>query len=114
MAEKIYRELGVRIARLRIRRGMSQSQVAAMLHIAQTTYSNYENGSHKIPLDQLEQLASFYRVSYDDLLGRSAEEGAFDEQTVMNKLSRLNVSGKNKVMEYIEDLSANDKYIQGV
>lgn len=114
MAEKIYRELGVRIARLRMRRGMSQSQVAAMLHIAQTTYSNYENGSHKIPLEQLRQLAIFYRVSYDDLLGRTAEDEAFDEQTIMHMLSRLNACGKNKVMEYIEDLSANDKYIQGV
>ena len=113
MAEKIYRELGVRIARLRMRRGMSQSQVAGMLHIAQTTYADYENGSHKMPLEQLQQLAFFYDVSYDDLLGSIAKP-AFDEQTMMNKLSRLNVSGKKKVMEYIEDLSANDKYTQNM
>ena len=113
MAEKIYLELGVRIARLRMRSGMSQSQVASMLHIAQTTYSNYESGSHKIPLEQLQQLVLFYRVSYDDLLGSPAEDGGFDEQTMISKLSRLNASGKNKVMEYIEDISAIDKYTQG-
>ena len=114
MAEKIYRELGVKIARLRMRGGMSQSQVAGMLHIAQTTYSNYENGTHKIPLEHLRQLALFYQVSYDDLLGSIAENDEIDEQTVMNKLSRLNGSGKHKVMEYIDDLSANDKYTQGI
>lgn len=114
MAEKIYQELGVRIARLRVQQGLSQSQVAGMLHIAQTTYSNYESGSHKIPLEQLQVLASFYNVSYDELLGKPSSQNIFDEKVMIDKMSQLNVCGKYKVLEYIEDISANEKYTWGL
>lgn len=114
MAEKIYQELGVRIAKLRIQQGLSQSQVAGMLHIAQTTYSNYENGTHKIPLEQLQVLASFYDVSYDELLGTPTEQNIFNEKTMIDKMSQLNVCGKYKVLEYIDDISANNKYTDGL
>lgn len=110
MADKIYQELGVRIARLRTKQGLSQSQVASMLHVAQTTYSNYENGTHKIPLEQLQVLASFYNVSYDELLGEPTAQNIFDEKVMIDKMSQLNVCGKFKVLEYIDDISANDKY----
>ena len=114
MADKIYQELGVRMARLRMKQGLSQSQVAGMLNIAQATYSNYENGSHKIPLEQLQVLASFYKVSYDELLGEPSEQDIFDEKTMINKLSHLNICGKIKVLEYIDDISANEKYTWGL
>lgn len=110
MAEKIYRELGVRIARLRMQHGLSQSRVAAMLHIAQTTYSNYENGSHRITLEHLQVLAAFYDVSYDELLGEPLGGQDFDEREMIARLSRLNAFGKSKVMDYIDDLSVNEKY----
>lgn len=110
MAKKIYQELGVRIARLRMQNELSQSQVAEMLHIAQATYSNYENGSHKIPLEQLQVLAAYYQVSYDDLLGGSPRQAMIDDKTLLNKISQLNYSGKQKVMEYIDDIRANKKY----
>ncbi|MDD6396477.1 MAG: helix-turn-helix transcriptional regulator [Firmicutes bacterium] len=110
MADKIYQELGVRIARLRMKQGLSQSQIAGMLHIAQTTYSNYENGTHKIPLEQLQVLAAFYKVSYDELLGEPSESDIFDERTMIDKMSNLNICGKIKVLEYIDDISANEKY----
>jgi transcriptional regulator with XRE-family HTH domain len=109
---KIYQELGVRIAKLRVQQGLSQSQVASLLHIAQATYSNYENGSHKIPLEQLQVLASFYGVSYDDLLGEPPAQNIFNDKAMIDKMSQLNICGKYKVLEYIDDISANNKYTE--
>lgn len=114
MANKIYRELGVKIARLRMQHELSQSQVAGMLHIAQATYSNYENGSHRIPLEQLQMLASFYQVSYDALLGESVQQNVPDDKTLLDRMSMLNAYGKIKVMEYINDICANEKYTREI
>ncbi|MCD8385250.1 MAG: helix-turn-helix domain-containing protein [Clostridiales bacterium] len=50
---------------------LTQTQVAALLGIQQTVYSRYERGYQTIPLELLIQLADYYRVSVDYLLGRT-------------------------------------------
>jgi transcriptional regulator with XRE-family HTH domain len=42
-----------------------------MLNCTQACYSNYENGKRDIPTVVLENLADFYKVSVDYLLGRT-------------------------------------------
>ena len=50
---------------------MRQVDVAEMLGIKQTVYSRYERGFQNIPLEFLIQLADFYKVSTDYILGRT-------------------------------------------
>ncbi|MCD7880277.1 MAG: helix-turn-helix domain-containing protein [Clostridiales bacterium] len=50
---------------------LTQTQVAALLGIQQTVYSRYERGYQTIPLELLIQLADYYKVSVDYLLGRT-------------------------------------------
>ena len=47
---------------------MTQTDIANLLHIAQTTYSQYERGVRAMPIEVLKQLADFYKVSTDWLL----------------------------------------------
>lgn len=47
---------------------MSQKQVADLLQVHQTTYSDYELGNISIPAQQLKRLAEFYDTSIDYLL----------------------------------------------
>jgi transcriptional regulator with XRE-family HTH domain len=49
----------------------TQAQIAAILHIHQTTYSDYELGKLDIPTEALMQLADFHKTSVDFLLGRT-------------------------------------------
>lgn len=44
---------------------MSQKQVADLLQVHQTTYSDYELGNISIPAQQLKRLAEFYDTSID-------------------------------------------------
>lgn len=60
-----------RIRDLREDRDMSQTQVAALLHVSQSTYSRYESGFLDIPSGILLALADLYGVTVDYLLGRS-------------------------------------------
>ena len=57
-----------RIKSMREDRDLTQKQMAAVLHVAQTTYSDYERGKINIPLDSLKQLALFLGTSIDYLL----------------------------------------------
>ena len=58
-----------RIRDLREDKGLSQHELAAMLHVSQTTYSRYETGKLDIPSQALIALAKFYGVRVDYLLG---------------------------------------------
>ncbi len=59
------------IRNLRIDRGLTQKQIAELLHIKQNTYSQYELGVLNFSVDALLILADFYGVSVDYLLGRT-------------------------------------------
>ena len=63
-----------RIRDLRIDRGLTQEAVAKILHVSQNTYSQYEIGRSRYPLDAVVKLAEFYGVSMDYLVGLTDEQ----------------------------------------
>lgn len=60
-----------RLRDLREDRDLPQKELAALLRVHQTTYSDYELGKLNIPIASLHTLADFYGVSIDYLLGRT-------------------------------------------
>lgn len=58
-----------RIRDLREDQDLPQRELAALLHVSQTTYSRYETGMLDIPGSSLIALARFYKTSVDYLLG---------------------------------------------
>lgn len=63
-----------RLKTLRNRRGISQEAVGNAIGITQRTYSYYEMGQRTIPPEILMQLATFYQVSVDYILGLTDEK----------------------------------------
>ncbi len=61
----------LRVRDLREDRDLTQTQLADLLQVHQTTYSDYERGLLNIPIAALHTLADFYGVSVDYLLGRT-------------------------------------------
>ena len=55
---------------LRKARGLSQTELARVLHYGYTAIGNYECGRNEPCLDDLIRLADFFEVSIDELLGR--------------------------------------------
>lgn len=53
---------------------MGQKEVAAYLEIDQRSYSRYETGMNRMPVDKLLRLCDLYHVSADYLLGRTSEK----------------------------------------
>lgn len=61
-------EVGQRIREWRLRREMSQADVARQTGITQASLSNYENGKRDMPLSTLLGVAASLNVSLGDLL----------------------------------------------
>lgn len=64
-----------RIAELRIDHDIPQREIAAYLHIGQSSYSDYERGISRLPLDILVALADYYGVTTDEILGHEKQNG---------------------------------------
>lgn len=63
-------QFGELLAELRQDRKMTQEDLAKILYVTSGTISNYENGVHLPDIDKLLNLADFFDVTTDYLLGR--------------------------------------------
>ena len=59
---------------------MKQKNLADLLQVHQTTYSDYELGRLNIPVSALHTLADFYKVSIDYLLCRTNEKQPYPKK----------------------------------
>ncbi len=69
-----------RLRDLREDRDLKQKDLADLLKVHQTTYSDYELGRLNIPIASLHLLADFYCVSIDYLLGRTSEKQPYPKK----------------------------------
>ena len=69
-----------RIRALREDNDYNQTIVAKAIHVAQTTYSDYEKGKVRIPLECLIELAKFYNVDMNYISGVSDVKKEFPDK----------------------------------
>ncbi|MCI9273818.1 MAG: helix-turn-helix transcriptional regulator [Clostridiales bacterium] len=67
-------DFGYRLRELRVRKRLTQTQVAYRLNLSKTTISGYENNVKTPSLDIFVQLCLLYDVSADYLLGLDHRE----------------------------------------
>jgi len=60
-----------RMEDLRIDNDLTQQQVADILHCRREVYRRYEKGIRELPLSYAIELAKYYKVSLDYLVGLS-------------------------------------------
>ena len=61
----------MRLKEFREKNGLTQQEVAVVIHCTKGTYSKYEREEHTPNIYVLCDLADYYGVSLDDLVGRS-------------------------------------------
>lgn len=66
-----------RVKALREDNDKNQTQIAKVLHVAQTTYSDYEKGKVRIPVESLIELAKLYNVDMNYITGVSNKKKCF-------------------------------------
>ena len=69
-----------RIRALREDNDFNQSVIAEILNVCQKTYSDYELGKTRIPVDSIIKLAEYYNVSLDYICGVSSIKNEFPKK----------------------------------
>lgn len=68
---------------LRIKAGVSQTTIAKELGISRQAYNYYENGKRDPDTEMLKNIANYFNVSTDYLLGREATALSLEEQGIV-------------------------------
>lgn len=90
----------LRVKTIREKKGLSQSKIAEMMHIEQTTYSKIENGVSKIDLERLFMLAEIL------------EENPFDLLNYRNN-NTFHINSENNIVNgHVEHFHHHDKELQ--
>lgn len=99
-----------RIRDLREDEDLTQEQLVKRLGMHKTTYTNYEQGKHAVPLDFAVTLADFYGVSLDYLAGRTNRKSLApvllspEEEELLLKFRALDTLNKGRLLGLAEGL----------
>lgn len=113
------KELREKIRDLREDHDLKQKGLAQYLGVSQQTYSNYERGRREIPTWVVVELAKFYKVSTDYLLGtdtnylgstnlRSTYLENITMHDVLYDIQQLKRSERKDLVKYIRYLRQSD------
>ena len=96
-----------RLKELRIKKGVLQSDVAAYIGVNNSTYAYYERGTHNPTPETLCNLADFFGVTVDELLGRTPQlfdDARVPKTEVQELFDQLNVGEQERALGYMESM----------
>lgn len=117
--------VGSKIKELRQNKGWTQEKLAIESGISRVSIGNYERGDRVPPTDVSIKIAKAFDVSLNEIFGWTNEEVLAREVKLLEQIQLnfgkdvpkllenyllLNEKGKKKALEYLIDLSDNDKY----
>ena len=95
--------LAQRIRELRLNSGLTQNDLAQLLHITREAYTMYETGKRQLGYDSLCKIADYYHVSTDYLLERTPMRygPAFlndEEQELLTRYRFADARGRENIL----------------
>ena len=111
---------GERLSLLRNERQMKQEDLGKIFHLSKSTISTYERNEHQPDYDTLIELAKYFNVSTDYILGVSDQRRPLkilkstfcsncSYEKILNILQELTPSAKKTVYEVISSFEISDK-----
>jgi transcriptional regulator with XRE-family HTH domain len=93
-----WEEVGARIAFLREKKGLKQSDLAKVIGRSPQTMSNIENGRRSCPPDALLKICDYFHVSLDWLLGRKKDPESDEPKEIDHLLKNGNLKYKDLLL----------------
>lgn len=105
--------ISIRLKELRVAAGLSQQALADATTVSKSSINMYERGDREPGLDTIEELADYFNVDLDYLLGKSdtprktliasnAPTITSDEKNLLDKYRELDKYGKDTVNAVVE------------
>lgn len=95
-----------RLKELRISKNYTQDYVSSQLHMARSSYCNYENGFRTPSLESVIAFADFYNISIEQLLGiddnrHPAMQLTSAEEKLIRDYRRMSPSIQKEISEFV-------------
>ena len=87
----VYSDICKHIKELRLKRGMTQVELASMLGVSKSVISSYENGIHLPPYDLLIKLSKVFGVSCDYLIGATQSNYISTDGLTENQIQAIQI-----------------------
>lgn len=97
---------------IRVRKGLTQAEVASALGVSSVVYSRYETGSRQPSIDMLVQMSDIFGVTVDYLLGRRiAEDSSLSdfEQRLLNAARNADERARQDALSVLMAHSINSE-----
>lgn len=97
---------------------MTQLELSKRLHVGTTSVSNWCTGTKSPRMNKVDEMCRIFGCRRSDLMEEHyLPSSAYatlrsDEQQLLTRYNQLNTYGKEKTLEYIDDLVGNEKYTE--
>lgn len=106
-----------RLYELRTEKGLSQRDMAKVLHVSQSTYNNWENGKTEPCIAQLVEMSKFFEVSIDYITENADDVGIINygvgvseyQKNLLDNFGKLPASLQNNLFEFLQNLNRISK-----
>lgn len=100
-------------------RNITQNELAKRVGVSPTSVNNWCNGYKTPRMDKVDKICAFFRISRSDLMTErdfdaqdSSTVLAPDETSLLDKYRQLNEEGRERLLNYADDLVASGRYIK--
>lgn len=111
--------MGQRLRELRLRRKISQEEVARHIGITRSAYSHYEINNRQPVYETLIKLAAYFDVSLDYIIGGSHPKAKSDlpvtpdTREILSLLQHMSQEQRKKSINLITDLIRQEHRVDG-
>ena len=96
--------VGKNIKKIREQKGMTQQQVADLIHMHRSNYSKVESGQREPSIDALNKIAKHFGMTLDELVnlkGKVPVEEKLEDKTTIEQVKLINdLEAEDKAMVY--------------
>ncbi len=109
-------EISKNLVFYRKKNNLTQKKLAEKIGVKNNTISQWENGTNSIDIELLFKICDILGVSINDMFGAYSTDFnkslSKEESTLLDNFNTLNKEGKEKLIDYADDLISSKKYIQ--
>jgi transcriptional regulator with XRE-family HTH domain len=111
--------MGERLRELRLRRKISQEEVARHIGITRSAYSHYEINNRQPVYETLIKLAAYFDVSLDYMIGGAQSKAksdlpvTSDTREILSLLQHMSQEQRKKSINLINDLISQEHRVDG-
>lgn len=108
--------IGSTVKALREERGLTQQQIAELIHMHRSNYSKVEKGERDLSLDSVNTIAKYFGLTIDQLVnfdGNMPNEVTIEDKSLMEQvklIAELEEEEKNMIFKMIDTFLTKKKF----